>query len=180
MMNEALLIVDMSNDFVADTGTLTVGKPAQEIVPYIIELADRFLKNGQPVVIGMDAHEKNDAHFDLWPAHNIKGTEGQQLYGALEEWYETNKTNEQVLYVPKTNYNTFFKTNLADTLREKGVSKVHVVGVTTDICDFLTVAGADAEGFETAVHKRGVATFTELGDTMLDHMVRCFHTEIIA
>ena len=29
MAKEALLIVDMSNDFVADEGTLTVGKPAQ-------------------------------------------------------------------------------------------------------------------------------------------------------
>lgn len=179
MVNEALLIVDMSNDFVADTGTLTVGKPAQAIVPYIVELANQFLESGQPVVIGMDAHEVNDPHFDLWPAHNVEGTEGQQLYGALQEWYEANKTNEQVLYVPKTNYNTFFKTNLADTLRDKGIEKVHVVGVTTDICDFLTVAGADAEGFKTAVHKRGVATFTELGDTLLNHMVRCFHTEII-
>lgn len=35
MSKEALLIVDMSNDFVADNGTLTVGKLAQEIVPYI-------------------------------------------------------------------------------------------------------------------------------------------------
>lgn len=179
MRNEALLIVDMSNDFVADMGALTVGKPAQAIVPYIIELANQFLKSGQTVVIGMDAHEVNDSHFDLWPVHNVEGTKGQQLYGALQEWYEVNKTNEQVLYVPKTNYNTFFKTNLADILRDKGVGKVHVVGVTTDICDFLTVAGADAEGFKTAVHKRGVATFTELGDTMLNHMVRCFHTEII-
>ena len=82
--------------------------------------------------------------------------------------------------MPKTNYNSFFKTDLADTLRAKGIEKVHVVGVTTDICDFLTVAGADAEGFKTAIHKRGVATFTNLGDTMLDHMFRCFHTEIIA
>ena len=64
-MNEALLIVDMSNDFVADTGTLTVGKPAQEIVPYIIKLANQFLGNGQLVVIGMDAHEENDPHFDF-------------------------------------------------------------------------------------------------------------------
>ena len=179
-MNEALLIVDMSNDFVADTGTLTVGKPAQDIIPYIIKMANQFLGNGQLVVIGMDAHEENDPHFDLWPAHNVKGTEGQQLYGDLGKWYEANKSHDQVLYVPKTNYNSFFKTDLADTLRAKGIEKVHVVGVTTDICDFLTVAGADAEGFKTAIHKRGVATFTNLGDTMLDHMFRCFHTEIIA
>ena len=64
-------------------------------------------------------------------------------------------------------------------MRARGVETVHVVGVTTDICDFMTVAGADAEGFKTVVHKDGVATFTDLGDTMLEHMTRCFHTEIV-
>lgn len=179
MTKEALLIVDMSNDFVADDGTLTVGKPAQAVVPYIVDLANQFLAERKPVVIGMDAHQVNDSHFELWPAHNVVGTEGQKLYGALNDWYDENQTNDLVHYVPKTNYNAFFKTPLADTLREKGVEKVHVVGVTTDICDFMTIAGADSEGFRTAIHKRGVATFTELGETMLNHMVRCFHTEII-
>ena len=42
--------------------------------------------------------------------------------------------------------------------------RVHVIGETTDVCDFLTVAGADAEGFKTTVHKRGVATFTDFED----------------
>lgn len=47
MAKEALLIVDMSNDFVADNGTLTVGKPAQEIVPYIQDLATSFFRRGK-------------------------------------------------------------------------------------------------------------------------------------
>lgn len=179
MTKEALLIVDMSNDFVADDGPLTVGKPAQEIVPYIKELASSFLADGNMVVISMDAHQPNDPHFELWPPHNVVDSEGQQLYGELYDWYQENKDHENVMYSPKTNYNAFFKTGLAETFRSAGVEKVHTVGVTTDICDFLTVAGADAEGFKTAVHKRGVATFTELGDTMLNHMIRCFHTEII-
>jgi nicotinamidase-related amidase len=179
MGKEALLIVDMSNDFVADHGTLTVGKPAQEVVPYIKDLATRFLKEGNVVVVSMDSHQPNDPHFELWPPHNIIGTEGQQLYGDLNEWYQVNKDHEKVIYSPKTNYNAFFQTNLAETLRNLGVEKVHIVGVTTDICDFLTVAGADAEGFKTAIHKRGVATFTDLGETMVSHMKLCFHTEII-
>lgn len=179
MTEEALLIVDMSNDFVADDGTLTVGKPAQEIVPYIVSLAEQFLAAGKVVAIGMDAHRKDDPHFELWPPHNVIDTLGQELYGELHDWFEKNKEKEEVLYVPKTNYNAFFKTNLAETLRKRGVEKVHVVGVTTDICDFMTIGGADAEGFQTAIHKRGVATFTDLGDTMLEHMQRCFHTEVI-
>ena len=179
MTKEALLIVDMSNDFVDDNGRLTVGKPAQEIVPYIKELATTFVAEGNVVVVSMDAHEQNDSHFELWPPHNIVGTEGQQLYGDLYDWFQDNKNHENVFYASKTNYNAFFKTDLADTLRNLGVEKVHIVGVTTDICDFLTVAGADAEGFKTVIHKRGVATFTDLGDTMVNHMKRCFHTQVI-
>ncbi|WP_428912483.1 cysteine hydrolase family protein [Niallia sp. Krafla_26] len=179
MTKEALLIVDMSNDFVADHGTLTVGKPGQEIVPYIKHLATRFLAEGNVVVVSMDAHQPDDPHFELWPPHNIVDTEGQQLYGELNDWFETHKEHENVIYSPKTNYNAFFQTDLAEKLRGSGVEKVHIVGVTTDICDFLTVAGADAEGFKTTIHRRGVATFTDLGDTMLNHMKRCFHTEVI-
>lgn len=179
MTKEALIIVDMSNDFVADNGTLTVGKPAQEIVPYIKDLATSFLEEGNVVVVSMDAHQPNDPHFELWPPHNIEGTVGQQLYGDLYDWFQDHKNHETIFYIPKTNYNAFFKTNLTATLRSLGVEKTHIVGVTTDICCFLTVAGADAEGFKTAIHKRGVATFTDLGETMINHMKRCFHTQII-
>jgi nicotinamidase-related amidase len=87
MAKEALLIVDMSNDFVADNGTLTVLKPAQDIVPYIKDLATSFLAEGNVVVVSMDAHQQNDPHFELWPPHNIVGTEGQQLYGDLYDWF---------------------------------------------------------------------------------------------
>ncbi|MBU5593835.1 cysteine hydrolase [Amphibacillus sp. MSJ-3] len=179
MAKEALLIVDMSNDFVADDGTLTVGKAGQEIVPYIKDLATKFLAEGNIVVVSMDAHQPNDPHFDLWPAHNVVNTEGQKLYGELNDWFQENKDNENVIYDPKTNYNAFFKTGLAEKLRKEGVEKVHTVGVATDICVFSTVSGADAEGFKTVTHKRGVATFTNLGESMLNHMKRCFHTEVI-
>lgn len=179
MTKEALIIVDMSNDFVADEGTLTAGKPAQEIVPYIVELAKDFINRDQVVVVAMDAHQENDPHFELWPAHNVVGTKGQELYGDLMTWYIENELNPNVMMQPKEDYNAFFKTGLAEKLREKGVEKVHVAGVCTDICNYLTVAGADAEGFKTVIHKRGSATFTDLGETFINQMKRCFFTEIV-
>ncbi|WKA54782.1 cysteine hydrolase family protein [Planococcus shixiaomingii] len=179
MAKEALLIVDMSNDFVADNGTLTVGKPGQNIVPYIIDVATQFLDEEKIVVVAMDAHQPNDPHFELWPPHNVVGTSGQELYGELQDWFKKNEDHKNLIYTPKPNYNAFFKTGLAEKLKDLGVEKVHSVGVCTDICDFLTIAGADAEGFQTAIHRRGVATFTDLGDTMVNHMKTCFHTEII-
>lgn len=179
MVKEALVIVDMSNDFIADEGSLTVGKEGQAIVAYIKQLADKFIQADKPVVVSMDAHQPQDSHFDLWPAHNVVGTEGQALYGELQDWFEDHQDHPQVIYSPKTNYNAFFQTGLGQDLRSRGVEKVHIVGVTTDICVFQSIGGADAEGFKTATHRQGVATFTDLGDLMLEHMTRCFHTEII-
>ncbi|MFY3793039.1 cysteine hydrolase family protein [Ureibacillus sp. MALMAid1270] len=179
MAKEALIIVDMSNDFVAEDGSLTAGKPAQEIVPYIVDLAKNFINRYQIVVVAMDAHQENDPHFELWPAHNVVGTKGQELYGDLMTWYKENEENPNVLVQPKENYNAFFKTGLAEKLREHGVEKVHVAGVCTDICNYLTIAGADAEGFKTVIHKRGSATFTDLGETFINQMKTCFFTEVI-
>lgn len=42
-MAKALLIIDYTNGFVADKGSLTVGKPAQTLAPEIMRLADQFL-----------------------------------------------------------------------------------------------------------------------------------------
>ncbi len=42
-MTKALLIIDYTNDFIADNGSLTCGKPAQDLEDYLIELADKFL-----------------------------------------------------------------------------------------------------------------------------------------
>lgn len=179
MNNEALIIVDMSNDFVHDQGNLTAGKPAQEIIPYIVATADKFLTNGGKVVITMDAHAEDDAHFNLWPKHNVIGTWGQELFGDLKSWYMNNRENPNLFVVPKTDYNAFFNTGLADKLKESKIDKVHVVGVATDICVFLTTAGADSYNFKTTIHKRGVATFTELGDTFINQAKALFHTEII-
>lgn len=179
MHEEALIIVDMSNDFIADEGPLTVGTAGQMIVPYIRDLADAFLKEENFVVVAMDAHMPNDSHFDLWPPHNVIGTKGQQLYGELYDWYQANKQNKKVIDCPKTNYNAFFQTHLSETLRNANVRTVHVVGVATDICVFSTVSGADAEGFHTVTYKQGTATFTDLGEMMMDHMKRCFHTDVI-
>lgn len=178
-MKEALLIVDMSNDYVSDDGVLTIGRAAQDIVPYILNLATDFFDKDNVIVVAMDAHAKNKANFNTWPPHNILGTEGQKLYGELFSWYEKNRFNDNVLYLPKANYNAFFNTQLAEKLKELDVDTVHVTGVTTDICVFLTVAGADAEGFQTVVHKHGTATFTNKGEMLLQHMHDSFQTKII-
>ena len=55
-MTKALLIIDYTNDFVADNGALTCGKPAQELEDYLVQLANRFYQNGDYVIFPTDAH----------------------------------------------------------------------------------------------------------------------------
>lgn len=179
MTKEALLIVDMSNDFVADDGGLTAGKPAQEIVPYIVSLAQQFHDKDKPVIFCMDAHEENDPHFKLWPPHNIKGTHGAELYGGLGRWYSAHKEDAGVIFVPKPEYDAFIGTNLDQILRSLHVDTVHLTGVCTDICDFLTCYGAYSRGYRTVAHSKGMATFTGQHELFLKHMQAIFKTEIV-
>ncbi|RYM05083.1 cysteine hydrolase [Sporolactobacillus sp. THM7-7] len=179
MSTEALLVIDMSNDFVADNGGLTAGKPAQKIVPYIKDLADRFKRDGKLVVFCMDAHAENDPHFKLWPPHNVKGTWGAKLYGALGEWYETHKEAAGVIFVPKPEYDAFIGTNLDQILQAYHIDTVHLTGVCTDICDFLTAYGAYSRGYRTIAHRGGMATFTGQHDIFLKQMQSIFKTEIV-
>ncbi|MCA0170971.1 cysteine hydrolase family protein [Bacillus sp. RAR_GA_16] len=178
MANEALLIIDMSNDFIHDEGGLTSGKVGQEIVPNIITLANEFLQEGKEVIICMDAHEENDEHFAIWPVHNVIGTWGQELYGELNTWFEENKNHSHVTYVAKPEYDAFYNTNLEEILHSKKVDIVHLSGVCTDICDFLTAYGAYARGFHTVAHRSGMATFTEHHEVFLQQMKNIFKTEI--
>ena len=62
MTNEALLIIDYTNDFVDDKGALTCGKPAQELDDAITNLADEVLKEGKWVIFPTDKHFKDDPY----------------------------------------------------------------------------------------------------------------------
>ena len=100
-MKQALLIIDYTNDFVADAGALTCGKPGQAIENKIISLADEFLDKKQWMILPTDLHQKNDPYHPetkLFPPHNLANTWGRQLYGKLADWYEKNKANQQVYF----------------------------------------------------------------------------------
>ena len=43
-------------------------------------------------------------------------TWGAQLYGDIGKWYEARKKEDNVIYIPKTEYDAFYKTDLAAVL----------------------------------------------------------------
>lgn len=182
MMKKALLNVDYTVDFVADNGALTCGKPGQNIEGTIVQLTKDFISNGDYVVFAIDTHQKDDQYHPeskLFPPHNIEGTKGRDLYGALKEVYENNKTSERVYWMNKTRYSAFAGTDLELKLRERQITEVHLVGVCTDICVLHTAVDAYNKGFKVVVYKDAVASFNQLGhEWALGHFKNSIGAEI--
>ena len=181
--NEALIVVDMTNDFVDNKGSLTVGKAAQDIVPYIIKQADEMLVKGGRVIFVNDAHSLDEEQFTSgqWPVHCIKETWGAILYEPLEEWYAENH-DKNVSEYGKSHYDAFdaplVNYSLMSNHPEDDVKIVHLCGVCTDICIFATALGAYAKGYKVIVHRNGCATFTNNHELFLKHMELCVKAEI--
>lgn len=178
-MKKAYLIVDMSNDFVDSGGSLTAGAAAQAIVPSIMARIKEFFAQGELIVFCMDNHSENDPHFRLWTPHNVIGSWGAGLYGELSDWYEAHRESENVVFLPKSEYDAFYRTELGELLSQNEIKEVYVSGVCTDICVENTVYGAYKLGYPTFVARDECATFTDNQEIFLSHMNMVYKTTII-
>lgn len=163
---KALINIDYTFDFVADAGALTCGKPGQVIEGKISEITKEFIENNDYVVFAIDVHDQGDEFHPetkLFPPHNIRGTAGRDLFGALQNLYNQYERRENVVYLDKTRYSAFAGTDLEIKLRERGITEVHLVGVCTDICVLHTAVDAYNKGFKIVVYKDAVASFNPDG-----------------
>ena len=157
---DALLIVDFQNDFTPG-GALEV-KGGDEIGPALNAIADRF----DLVVATRDWHPPDHGSFvgvevdpekwegidppGIWPPHCVQNTPGAELHPSLD------RTKVDVV-VDKAQdrytqgYSSFHGGNLVDVLREHGVDRVFVAGLTMDYCVKNTVLDARREGFDVTV-----------------------------
>lgn len=160
-MKKALLVVDYTVDFVAEDGLLTCRLPGQQLEGAITQLTQDFLTAGDSVFFINDLHEQGDTlhpESKLFPPHNIRGTTGRNMYGALHELYQQ---SPQIIWLDKTRYSAFAGTNLFMLLRERAIEELHIVGVCTDICILHTCVDAYNLGYTVFVHEAGVASFNE-------------------
>ncbi|MEH7479792.1 isochorismatase family cysteine hydrolase [Neobacillus drentensis] len=163
---KALINIDYTYDFVAVDGALTCGEPGQKIEGRMVELTKEFITKGDYVVFAIDVHDQGDQYHPetkLFPPHNLRGTSGRDLFGALKEVFEMNEQRENVTFMDKTRYSAFAGTDLEIKLRERGVTEVHLVGVCTDICVLHTAVDAYNKGFKIVVYKDAVASFNQTG-----------------
>lgn len=185
-MAKALLLIDLSKDFIDLDGALNCGAAGQEILPYCREVVREFLRGGHVVLDARDEHDPEDFEIrsGLFPPHNMRGTPGQRLVEVLAE--ELEKAPRQWLQISKKHYNACFRTSLLDHLRTLQVRELHVLGVCTDICVRYTLGGlyeyktVEQPNLRLVVHARGVASFNPVGhEDSLRHFPQAFGVEVL-
>lgn len=167
---DALIVVDVQNCFLPG-GSLAVTN-GDAVVPVINTLAAKF----RNVVATQDWHTPGHASFAsahpgkktfdtvampygqqvLWPDHCVQGTEGAALSAGLRiphlQLVIRKGYNRDVdSYSGFVEADGTTKTGLAGYLKERGISRVFVVGLATDFCVAWTALDARKAGFEAAV-----------------------------
>lgn len=179
---EALLSIDYTEDFVATDGKLTTGAEGQSIEKELAALTKQFIKQGDYVVFAIDGHDEKDQYHPenkLFPPHNLMKTKGRELYGSLRPLYEENKNRTNVYWIDKRHYSAFSGTDLDIRLRERGIRRLHLTGVCTDICVLHTAIDAYNLGYQIVVHEKGVQSFDPIGHKWaLTHMKNTLGAEI--
>ena len=182
-MTKALISIDYTVDFVADKGKLTAGKPAQEIEASLLALTQKAYADGDYIFFAIDRHDEGDdfhPETKLFPPHNIEGTSGRDLFGALAPFYDSIKGDSKVFWMDKRHYSAFAGTDLDIRLRERRVDTVVLTGVLTDICVLHTAVDAYNLGYQIEVSKSAVASLTtERNQWALEHFEHVLGAKII-
>lgn len=191
MADEALIIIDVQNDF-CPGGALAVAG-GDQIVPLINDLASR----AEHVVLTQDWHPEHHSSFasshpgknpfetidmpygpqTLWPDHCIQGSGGAAFHPALK-WTRAELVIRKGFRPAIDSYSAFFEndhatpTGLAGYLRERGIGSITLVGLATDFCVAYSALDAVKQGFATTV-RLDACRAIDLGgslETMLGRM----------
>ena len=156
----ALIVVDMQNDFADPEGSLFV-PGGDAVVARVNREIERAREAGAFVVYTQDWHPESTPHFErdggIWPVHCVGGSWGAELVPDLEVAGPTVRkgTGGEDGYSgfsvrdPATGEES--ATGLAESLAERGVTRVVVVGLALDYCVKATALDAAAGGWETTV-----------------------------
>jgi nicotinamidase/pyrazinamidase len=167
---DVLLVVDVQNDFCPD-GALAVPR-GHEIVPLINRIAASFAH----VVLTQDWHPRGHLSFAsahsgrkpydtievaygpqiLWPDHCVQGTSGAEFRMdlaiphaqlILRKGYHRHIDSYSAFY----ENDRMTRTGLSGYLRERGFSRVFLVGLAFDFCVRYSAEDATREGFDAVV-----------------------------
>lgn len=151
MGKEALLIIDMLNDFVLPGAPLEVPE-TRRVLPNIRKEIERAKKEGNTVIYICDTHDPEDKEFSKfgWPPHAVKGTKGAEVVDEL-------KPRKGDIVIEKKTYSGFYNTRLDETLKGLEIRRLRLTGCVTHICIMFTASDAVLRDYKVTVVEDGVA-----------------------
>ncbi len=170
MADEALVVIDLQNDF-CPGGALAVAG-GDEIVPLVNDL----IRGSDHVVMTQDWHPAGHSSFasshpghqpyqsvtmpygeqTLWPDHCIQGSRGADFHTGLA-WTKAELVIRKGFRPAIDSYSAFFEndhttpTGLAGYLRERGIDAITLAGLATDFCVAYSALDAVKLGFSVTV-----------------------------
>lgn len=176
-MASALVVIDMQNDFVEPTGSLSVNG-AMNLVPIINKVHEKF----ENVLFSFDWHPKDHVSFVdnhpghkiydivdagpvkqcLFPAHCVQNTNGAKLQKDIVK-AEYDMEVFKGMKSDIDSYSCFFDvikntpTNADEQLKAKGIKKLYFCGVATDYCVKSSVIDAIGLGYDVYVIEDAIA-----------------------
>jgi nicotinamidase/pyrazinamidase len=172
--SDALLLVDLQYDFMPG-GALAVSGGDE-----VVAIANRVARNFTNVVLTQDWHPRGHVSFAsshhgrkpfdtitmeygpqiLWPDHCVQQSEGAALHRDLDVPH-AQLVIRKGYHAHTDSYSAFVeadrrtRTGLAGYLRERGVTRVFLLGLATDFCVAWSAIDARAAGFAAVVIEEG-------------------------
>jgi nicotinamidase/pyrazinamidase len=169
-VESCLIVIDVQNDF-CPGGALAV-PGGDEILPLVNRLIGAF----EHVILTQDWHPAGHSSFasshagqqpfgsvkmaygdqTLWPDHCVQGTQGAEFHRDLA-WTKAELVIRKGFRKGIDSYSAFYEndrttpTGLAGYLRERGFTKLVLVGLATDFCVAYSALDAARLGFDTTV-----------------------------
>ncbi|MBZ5201746.1 cysteine hydrolase [Planomicrobium chinense] len=143
-MSTALIIVDIQKDYFPN-GKMELSNP-ESAAANAAKILDWFRKNQKENIFHVQ-HVASDPAMGFF----LPDTEGAEIHEAVHPI-------EHESIITKHFANSFLQTNLESQLKEKGITKLVVVGMMTHMCIDATVRAAADLGYETTLIEDACAT----------------------
>ena len=144
-MKAAVLVIDMLKDNLSEGLSLSITEQGRAIFPNLNLLLDECRRRDCLVVFASDSFLEEDFIFKgKMKPHSIRGTRGAEVVD------EINKAPDDI-FLEKRRFSAFFKTDLDQTLRTKGIDTVAITGIATSFCVLSTAFDALSNDFNTVI-----------------------------
>ncbi len=180
MKNKTVFLdIDTQFDFMDPGGSLYV-PGAEDIVDNIKKLFDYAKEHKIKILSSTDAHTVDDPEFNLFPAHCIKGTPGNQKIEAStsddniiienreQEITESIMGHDQIIVESQT-FDIFESINTDEIVNRLDADNYIVFGVATDYCVKAAVLGLLKRGYNVSLVTDATKAITKDGE---EHALR--------